>query len=526
MRFRSVRGRIVVLTFAVAAASIVLAASLVNQSTSESLEEEQRRSLEVDTAVYEALIDYAWTHPTWDGVEAVVDRLANETGRRVALTTRSGDPIADSAAGEATVPALPARPAATVDAASPSIGLVDAEGFAVVDEDTAPGGADTSAAASLLTTCLDDAGIPHGLDDEEIGVDRIVPAGDDPDWDGYWDCYEPSVRAVTAPTALLYLGNRAGAGAGAGRGPGALIVVAVAAMAALSAWWIGRRVTTPIDRLREAATAFETGDLDSRVQVRGNDELARLGTSFNAMADALQDQERARRQLIADVAHELGNPVVTMGGTIEALEEGIYQPDPDVIARLAGEAAQLRHLVADLQDLAWADAGALALHRDDVDLTALVAEVVDTHRDAAHRAGITLTSPTASPVIVAADAARLRQVVTNLIANSVQHTGPGDAVTVTVGETPSAVQVDVADSGPGIAHADLERVFDRFWRGDPARQRRSSGSTGLGLPIARTLARAHGGDVTAASTPGEGSTFTVTLPIDHRTDGDQEIRRR
>jgi signal transduction histidine kinase len=514
MRFRSVRGRIVALTFAVAATSILLAAWLVNRSTTASLEDEQRRSLEVDTAVYEALFDYAWTHPTWDGVEAVVDRLADETGRRVALTTQSGRPIADSADRKARAPALPARPAATVDAASPSIGLIDAEGFAF-DENMGSGGAETSAAASLLTACLDEAGVPHERDDDETGVDRIVPAGDDPDWDGYWNCYEPSVRAVTAPTALLYLGNRTGTGVG--RWPGALIVVTVVAMAALSAWWIGRRVTTPIDRLRDAAAAFETGELGSRVEVRGNDELARLGTSFNAMADALQDQERARRQLIADVAHELGNPVVTMGGTIEALQDGIYEPDPDVIASLAGEAAQLRHLVADLQDLAWADAGALALHRDDVDLTALVTEVVDAHRDAAHRAGVTITSPAtpttrAEPIVVPADAARLRQIATNLIANAVQHTRPGDAVTVTAHETASAVRVEVADTGPGIAHPDLERVFDRFWRGDTSRQRRSSGSTGLGLAIARSLARAHGGDVTAASTPGEGSTFTVTLP--------------
>jgi two-component system sensor histidine kinase BaeS len=516
MRFRSVRGRIAVLTFAVVAASIVLAAWLVNRSTTQSLEEEQRRSLEVDTALYEALVDYAWTHPTWDGVDAVVDRLADETGRRIALTTPSGHTVADSAAGASGTPALPARPAATVDAASPSIGLIDAEGFVVGEdtEDTAPGGADTAAAMSLLTTCLDDAGILHERDFEETGVDSIVPAGADSDWDGYWDCYEPAVRAVTAPRALLYLGNRTDAGVG--RGAVALIVVAVVAMAALGAWWIGRRVTTPLDRLRDAAASFEAGDLGSRVDVRGDDEVARLGASFNAMADALQDQERARRQLVADIAHELGNPVVTIGGTIEALQDGIFEPRPEVIAGLAGDAAQLRHLVTDLQDLAWADAGALTLDRDHVDLTALVTEVVDTHRDAAHRADVALRSGTADPIVVAADATRLRQVLTNLVANALQHTDPGDTVTVTIRETMSAVHVDVADSGPGIAPPDLERVFDRFWRGDPARQRHTSRSTGLGLPIARSLARAHGGDITVTSTPGEGSTFTLTLPPGHR----------
>ncbi|WIY06196.1 HAMP domain-containing sensor histidine kinase [Amycolatopsis mongoliensis] len=269
----------------------------------------------------------------------------------------------------------------------------------------------------------------------------------------------------------------------------------------------GRRLIRPLRALTGAAQRMEAGETGAQVEVRGRDEVARLGTAFNAMSASRERLEETRKAMVSDIAHELRTPLSNIRGWLEATQDGISRLDDELVDSLLEEAVHLQHIVDDLQDLALADAGALRLHPEPVDAAALLGQVVAAHRPA----GVSLSVETPASLPVTADPVRLRQAVGNLVSNAVRHTPSGGSVVVRGRRDGDDVVIEVADTGAGIAAEDLPHVFDRFWRADKARTRGTGGS-GLGLAIVRKLAEAHGGRATAESVPGRGSTFTLRLP--------------
>ncbi|MFI1830032.1 sensor histidine kinase [Streptomyces sp. NPDC020412] len=291
------------------------------------------------------------------------------------------------------------------------------------------------------------------------------------------------------------------------------------------------RLVRPLQALTSAAQRMKDGGAAEPVPVRGDNEMGRLAAAFNDMAEHRTRLEHQRREMVGDVAHELRTPLSTIRGWLEGAQDGVADLDPAFVSSLLEEAVQLQHIIDDLQDLAQADAGELRLSPVPVRIAELLPQVAAAHAPRAEAAGVTLTVSEAGADAgeLAADPVRLRQAVDNLVSNAVRHTPRGGTVTLRAygagageGESEGAgrrVAIEVADTGSGIAADDLPYVFDRFWRADKSRNRRTGGS-GLGLAIVRKLAEAHGGSVEAASRVGKGSVFTLLLPVGPRADGE------
>lgn len=563
---RSVRSRVVALAIGVATVAVGLTAWLTTRAAEDAIEDSAQRSLEQDAAIYQSLLDHGTTHTDWNGVEPLLADLADRYDRRVALADARGRLIADSdrAAGNRSRP-LPSSPTVQLDPANPTLGVfgpgvetpaidvdtdmldvattcLDRQGVAYemvemggqvlpqyveVGASSDDGGLDdyftcTEAVfeaafpadptrdqtvdiyEQVLRTCLRDAGVEF-IVDPDLGI--TVPAGTDGPDPIFDDCVSRAQRASVAPPALLYLGTGADVGTFGTGSSWRTIAIAggVLTAAAAAAWTLGSRLTHPLTDLTVAAGRVEAGDFDHRVPAPGSGDLGSLARAFNAMASALQTNEVVRRQMVSDIAHELRNPLVTLHGTLEAIEDGVYQPDQAVLGSMREETAHLSALVRDLQELANADGGGLVLHRSPTDVVELARACVDAHGALAAAAGVTLAADIAAgPVTLDVDARRLRQVLDNLVSNAIRHTPAGGRVAVGVAPT----RIWVADTGEGITADDLPRVFDRFWRADRSRAR-STGGSGLGLAIAASLVAAHGASLEVESEPGEGSLFSV-----------------
>ncbi|RMI47341.1 HAMP domain-containing protein [Actinomadura harenae] len=278
---------------------------------------------------------------------------------------------------------------------------------------------------------------------------------------------------------------------------------------------LSRRVLAPIGALAVAARRLGAGDLSERVAVRGRDEIAELARSFNRMADSLQRSEAAQHRMVSDIAHELRTPLANIRGYLEALHDGVLEPDPDLVLSLLEEAVLQQRLIDDLQDLALAESGALRMLCTPLDVRELLETSRVAHRAVAESHRVELTVEAEAVPAVDADPDRLRQVVGNLVTNALAATPPGGRITLRASSAGGVVEIQVADTGRGIAPDELRHVFDRFWRADSARGR-ATGGRGLGLSIAQGIVQAHGGSLVAESTPGRGSTFTIVLP---RADG-------
>ena len=300
---------------------------------------------------------------------------------------------------------------------------------------------------------------------------------------------ERHVRDALARTALL----------------GVLLAGAVALFVAV---YVSVRVTRPVTALTTAARDLAAGRRDARVDTDGPGELRTLAEAFNAMADHLDREDRIRRNLVADVAHELRTPLAILQGSTEALIDGVDQPTPEVLGSLNDEVNRLRRLVGDLETLAAAEAAGLRPRTDPVDLADVATSAADLLRPLADERATTLTI-NADPAAVVGDADRLHQIAVNLIANAVKFTPAGGAITISTGSNGAGACLEVVDNGPGIPAQELQHVFDRFWRG--ANGDKASGS-GIGLAVVAELVAAHHGTVTAGNVPGGGARFTVTLP--------------
>ncbi|MET9998286.1 MULTISPECIES: sensor histidine kinase [Streptomyces] len=622
---RSLLGRLLGVSALVAACSVAATAWLAVQTTSGAIKQEQGQNLTADARIYDTLLGYAARHPTWDGVDATVRELAEQSGRRVALTTQGRQPLADSATATAP-PALPPEASAVVDPLSVDTVLAarstEGQGTAADRIDPRAVGpfllpaAERAAlrrTADRNAVCLNRAGIASDVVVGPSGRPRVQMVGNDPERALYTKCELSDLDAPTrterkaldalngladaclkrqgregvrlnrglywgkeigvteprqlpsdvrearpvpaveppreftgeddraiascvgtarseqlssyvASPALLFIGDEGGAtvpGFDLSPANTAKIAGAAALVLALTVGasvLAGARLVRPLHALTGAAQRMRDGEEHASVPVRGDDEIGRLAAAFNDMSAHRARLEEQRKAMVSDVAHELRTPLSNIRGWLEAAQDGLADPDPAFVDSLLEEAVQLQHIIDDLQDLAAADAGVLRLHPEPVPVEELLGQVAAAHQARAETAGVTLTVVAGAAPVLHADPVRLRQAVGNLVSNAVRHTPAGGKVTLRAygegpgsGPGPEVVVIEVADTGTGIPAADLPYVFDRFWRAEKSRSRRTGGS-GLGLAIVRKLAEAHGGTAGATSTEGQGSAFTLRLP--------------
>lgn len=288
---------------------------------------------------------------------------------------------------------------------------------------------------------------------------------------------------------------------------GSLIAVALAAIAALVAAYY---LTRPLKRLTAAAGTLASGDLSHRVDVGGPDEVRQLGSAFNDMADSLEESEALRRRLVADVAHELRNPVTSLRAQAEGIVEGVLPATPDRLSSLAEDTRYLSRLVNDLQELSAAEAGQLRYEMQPLDLAAVACGEV---RRAASTvpSGIGLSCDSDGPLSVEGDEGRLAQVMRNLLDNALRHTTSG-AITVVCTRAERFARIEVRDTGEGIPDSDLPYIFERFYRADSARARDTGGS-GIGLAVSRRIVEDHGGRVFARNRTEGGAVVGFDVPL-------------
>ena len=306
------------------------------------------------------------------------------------------------------------------------------------------------------------------------------------------------------------------AGGGAGGGIDALsIAIVLIVVIMIGGAFTGRgfrRIAVPLDALSEASARVAGGDLAARVDepTRAPRPVRELVRSFNTMAERLAIDEAQRRDLLADVSHELRTPLAIIQGNVEAMVDGVHPADTEHLNSVLEETRVLTRLVEDLRTVALAEAGTLPLHREATDVDALITEAARSFRAQAEQAGVALelAIPDDLP-LTDVDPVRIREVVSNLVSNALRHTSSGGSIRVraAVIRSGAGLEIAVTDTGSGIEPALLAHVFDRFAKGAASR------GSGLGLAIAKDLVQAHGGTITAESTPGSGTTIRFELPV-------------
>jgi signal transduction histidine kinase len=277
--------------------------------------------------------------------------------------------------------------------------------------------------------------------------------------------------------------------------------------------FLARTLTRPIREITTATRAVAEGDLEHKVPVRSRDELGELATSFNLMSTKLAQSVNLRRQMTADIAHELRTPISVILGHTEAMHDGVLPPSEETYNIIRDEALRLERMVDDLRTLSRADAGELVFTYRPVSVQDLVDQAVKAYRPHASKKNINLhleTYPDIPEVNIDPD--RMAQVLSNLLSNALRYTPQGGDITISARHTAGEVEIRVHDSGPGIESEELSNIFDRFYRADKSRQRESGGS-GLGLAIAKSIVEGHGGRIWAESEQGEGTTIVIALPI-------------
>ncbi len=300
---------------------------------------------------------------------------------------------------------------------------------------------------------------------------------------------------------------------------GALYAAAGVVLLALAlGYFIARRTLGPVNELTAAAYEISRGNLTTRVKPQGNDELAVLAKSFNSMSSALEQAERKRRELIADVAHELRTPLTILKSNFEGIKDGVVESTPQTMDMLGSEVERLSKVVSDLHVLALSDSGKLELYKESVDVAQVLAHTLDAFNVMAQARDIRLALDVRHHNLrVYADPSRLGQVLHNLVDNAIRHTAAGGSIMLTAEPAGHAnVRICITDTGEGIRQEDLPYIFDRFYRGDKSRSRKTGGS-GLGLSIAASIVRAHGGEIRAFSEVGKGTEFVIDLPAETQT---------
>jgi signal transduction histidine kinase len=435
----------------------------------ERLQTAQDRRVETELARY-----YQFAR-TWDGIQPQVVQWGNLYNLRIILTDNAGIVLADSEGkltGTRYTLKEPGRPVVTF---TPRFG-----GFLRTGQETT---APDQTAAPLMETSA--AGILHIIHNDAADINRA------------------SLQITYNTIGRFFLW-------------GGLLAVAIAL---LLTFILSRHILAPVKALAGATRKFGKGDFSHRVDFKDRGEIGELGRSFNTMADDLERNERLRRNMVADVAHELRTPISNLRGYLEAISDGLVKPDEATIHSLSEEASSLSRLVDDLQELSLADAGELRLIFQPEDISRLIRETITALQAEAAAKSLTMSAslPATLPE-VNIDSHRIKQVLYNLLDNAVAHTGPEGRITVTAWQEEDRVYISVADTGEGIPAEDLPLIFERFYRVDKSRTR-STGGTGLGLTIVKRLVEAHGGRIDARSKPGQGATFTFSLPVSKNDTG-------
>jgi signal transduction histidine kinase len=290
---------------------------------------------------------------------------------------------------------------------------------------------------------------------------------------------------------------------------GALVGMVIALLLGII---LSRTLTRPIRELTRATHAVSEGDLSQQVPVRSKDELGALAQAFNKMSLELSRSINARRQMTADIAHELRTPLSLILGHAEAVHDGVLPPSPENFEIIREEATRLEHLINDLRTLSLADAGELSMQFETVEPQRLLQEVSSLYQYQAQKKNIAFDMDIAPDLpAIKADPGRITQVLTNILDNAMRHTPEGGRVIVSAHEVENMVELSIQDSGPGLNVEDAGRIFERLYRADPSRYREDGGS-GLGLAIAKSIVQAHGGQISAESEPGSGLKIRIRLP--------------
>lgn len=279
---------------------------------------------------------------------------------------------------------------------------------------------------------------------------------------------------------------------------------------------ISNRLIKPVKLLTQAAESLAHGKLTTRVAIKGRDEIAHLGDSFNIMAENLESAEARKKALTADIAHELRSPLAVQKAQLEAMQDGIVPINQESLQTVVDQTNFLTRLVDDLRILALVDAGEIRLQLENIDLIKICSQVVERFTPQAGQQQIQLeliNTSSLNEVIINADADRIMQILGNLITNALHHTGKEGKIEVEINKNLNQAMVIVKDNGCGIPEEDIPHLFERFFKSDKSRNRDKSGSTGLGLSIARNLARVHGGDLTAQNNTDRGAKFIFTIPL-------------
>ena len=278
---------------------------------------------------------------------------------------------------------------------------------------------------------------------------------------------------------------------------------------------LSRTLTRPIRELTQATHAVSEGNLSQQVPVRSNDELGELAQAFNKMSSELSRSINARKQMTADIAHELRTPLSLIIGHAEAVHDGVLPPTRENFEIIREESTRLEHLVNDLRILSLADAGELSIQPQPIQPQRLLQDIASTYQYEAQRKNVKLELEIASPLpTIEVDPGRMTQVLTNILENALRHTPEDGRIVLSAKGVGDRVELAIQDSGPGLAAEDLNRIFDRFYRTDASRQRDGAfaGGSGLGLAIARSIVQAHGGSIVAESEPGKGLRVILGLP--------------
>jgi two-component system sensor histidine kinase BaeS len=279
-------------------------------------------------------------------------------------------------------------------------------------------------------------------------------------------------------------------------------------------FFFSRLISGPMKQLTLAARRVATGDFSHRVSTKTDDEIGEVSVAFNTMAEQLETKEKSRRQLLADIAHELRNPLSIIQGNLEAWLDGVITPTPEDVGSVYDETVLLARLITDLRDLSLAEAGQLKLDQNPIELGEFIfAEIASVQtRCQEKQISIRAELPAKLPLVLI-DKDRIRQVLHNLVDNALRYTPAGGSIEIGADyDKPGWVTVSVSDTGAGITRKDLPHVFDHFYKADRSRQR-GHGGAGIGLAMVKKVVELHGGTVWVKTRKGKGTTFYFTLPV-------------